>query len=172
MADESLKDEKAPGRAHSSFDLDAGPDYVWTARVRGDGENRATAYARNHSFTVCRQASFGETDAHPSAVEFLLGALGSDLVNGFAAGAARRGISIYDLEASVSGRLNNPLVLLGVVGETGHAGFQAINATLYISADSDDEVLELVWQETLARSPLVNTLQRGVTLSLELKSTI
>ncbi len=172
MADEpegSLSDDKATVRSHSSFDLDAGSNYVWTARVRGDGDNRATVYARKHFFIVCRQASFAESDPHPSAVEYLLGALGGDLINGFAAGAARRGIGIYALEASVSGRLNNPLMLLGVVGETGHPGFEAIDATLYVSADADDEDLEAVWHETMARSPLVNTLRRCVTLSLEMK---
>ena len=68
--------------------------------------------------------------------------------------------------------MNNPLVLLGVVGETGHPGFEAIIATVYISSDSADEDLAPVWHETLARSPLVNTLQRCVALSLEMKSTI
>ena len=172
MAEEGPEDEKATGRPDSSFNLDAGSNYVWTARVRGDGENRATAYARNHSFIVFRQASFAESDPHPSAVEFLLGALGGDLINGFAAGAARRGISVYEIEASVSGRLNNPLVFLGVVGETGHPGFEAISATVYISSDSADEDLAPIWQETLARSPLVNTMQRCVALSLEMKSAI
>ena len=172
MAEEAPEDENAPGRADSSFNLDAGSNYVWTARVRGDGENRATAFARNHSFIVSRQASFAESDPHPSAVEFLLGALGGDLINGLAAGAARRGISVYALEASVSGRLNNPLVFLGVVGETGHPGFEAISATIYISSDSADEDLEPIWQETLTRSPLVNTLRRCVSLSLDMKSAI
>ena len=155
--------------SHSSFDLDAGSNYVWTARVCGDGDNRSTVYARSQSFVVCRQASFGESDPHPSAVEYLLGALGGDLVDGFAAAAARRGISIYAVEASVSGRLNNPLVVLGVVGETGHPGFESIDASLYVSADADDDGLQPVWQETLARSPLANTLQRCVALSLVMK---
>ena len=52
MADErggSLSDDKVGARAHSSFDLDSGANYVWTARVRGEVDNRATAYTRNLS---------------------------------------------------------------------------------------------------------------------------
>jgi hypothetical protein len=170
LVSEGHKDVKA--RALASYDLDAGAHYTWTARVRGTGENRATAYTRNQAFAVYGQASFKEADPHPSAVEYLLGALGSDLVTGFAAHAARHGIVVDALEASISGRLNNPLVFLGVVGETGHPGFEAISGTLYVSTDADEPILQEAWQETLARSPLVNTLQRCVALSLELQITL
>ncbi len=159
-------------KAFTSYELDAGAHYIWTARVGGTGENKATAYTRNQAFAVYGQASFKEADPHPSAVEYLLGALGGDLVTGFTTHAARRGIVVDALEASISGRLNNPLVFLGVVGETGHPGFETISGTLYVSTDADEPILRAVWQETLARSPLANTLQRCVTLSLELQITL
>ena len=164
--------KEAKARSFASYELDAGAHFVWTTRIRGTGENTATAYARNQTFVVHGQASFKETDPHPSAVEYLLGALGSDLITGFAALSARRGIVVDALEASISGRLNNPLVFLGVVGETGHPGFEAISGTLYVSTDADELVIHEVWQEILTRSPLVNTLQRCVTLSLELQITL
>jgi hypothetical protein len=164
--------EGAKERAFASYDLEAGAHYAWTARVRGIGDNKATAYTRNQAFTACGQASFKEADPHPSAVEYLLGALGSDLITGFAAYAVRRGIVVDALEASISGLLNNSLVFLGVVGETGHPGFEAISGTLYVSTDADEPALQEVWQETLARSPLANTLQRCVALSLELQITL
>jgi hypothetical protein len=152
----------------SSYDRDAGADYAWIARVRGVGEHEATVYARNQAFTIYKQASFKETDPYPSAIEYMLGALGGDLANGFTASASRRGIVIDAIEVTVSGRLHNPLVFLGVVGETGDPGFEAISATLYISTDADEVIVGEIWQETLARSPLVNTLQRCVALSLNL----
>ncbi len=132
------------------------------------GEGRATAYTRNHAFTVSGQASLREADAHPDAVEYLLGALGGDLISGFASQATRRGVEVDAMEASISGRLNNPLVLLGVVGESGHPGFETISCTLYVSADADEKILKEIWQTTLARSPLVNTLDRCVGLTLNL----
>ena len=143
-------------------------DYAWTSRVSWTGEGRATAYTRNHAFTVSGQASFREADAHPDAVEYLLGALGGDLISGFASQATRRGVEVDAMEASISGRLNNPLVLLGVVGESGHPGFETISCTLYVSADADEKILKEIWQTTLARSPLVNTLDRCVGLTLNL----
>ncbi len=143
-------------------------DYAWTSRVSWTGEGWATAYTRNHAFTVSGQASFREADAHPDAVEYLLGALGGDLISGFASQATRRGVEVDAMEASISGRLNNPLVLLGVVGESGHPGFETISCTLYVSADADEKILKEIWQTTLARSPLVNTLDRCVGLTLNL----
>lgn len=141
---------------------------LWTARVLRIGGAAATAHARNHVFPVGPSVSFRPQDAHPSATEYLLGALGGDLVNAFTRAASRRGIPLDALEASVSGRLNNPLVALGVVGETGHPGFEQISCTLYVSADAEDSTLEEIWQAALAASPLVHTLQRGVTLSLKM----
>jgi hypothetical protein len=145
-------------------------EYTWTSRVSWTGEGWATAYARNHAFTVGGQASFREADAHPDAVEYLLGALGGDLICGFASHATRRGVEVDAMEASIFGRLNNPLVYLGVVGESGHPGFDTISCTLYVSADADEEVLKEVWRTTLARSPLVNTLDRCVGLTLNLQA--
>lgn len=142
--------------------------YAWTSRVSWTGAGGATAYARNHAFTVGGQASFREADAHPDAVEYLLGALGGDLISGFASQATRRGVEVDAMEASIFGRLNNPLVFLGVVGESGHPGFETISCTLYVSADAEETILKEIWQTTLARSPLVNTLDRCVDLTLNL----
>ena len=73
------------------------------------------------------------------------------------------------MEARVSGRMNNPLVFLGVIGEQGHPGLEAITGTLYVSADVSEAALQDLWRVTLSRSPLVNTLQRCVVLSLSLQ---
>lgn len=153
------------------MDQEAGAQpYTWTVRVRGGGGQEATVSARNHSFQVCAPVSFHEADSHPSALEYLLGALGGDLITGFADRASRRGITVDALEIRVSGRLHNPLVYLGVVGETRRAGVETITSTLYVSADADEETLRQIWEELLSRSPLVNTLQEGVALSLEMRT--
>jgi hypothetical protein len=110
-------------------------------------------------------------------VEYLLGALAGDLLIGFQAQAARSGLAVRAVEVAVSGALQNPLVHLGVVGETGSPGLEAISGTLYVDVDVDvgvgvgagESVLDDVWRETLARSPLVSTLQRGVALNLGLR---
>ena len=169
-------DNSGLSRAAHEF---ASEDYSWTARVRWIADpqasagtttaGKATAYTRNHAFSIGQPASFKESDEHPSAVEYLLGALGGDLLSGFHTLAARHGVPIDGMEVSLSGRLNNPLVFLGVIGEAGHPGFEEITGTLYVSTDADEPTLQKIWQMTLARSPLVNTLNRCLTLSLNLK---
>jgi len=156
-------------RSFASHDPTSGSSFVWSVRVRPGSDGQAVASARSNLFTLCGQASFKDTDPYPSAVEYLLGILGGDLLTGFAAQAKRLGVLLYALEVTISGSLANPLVHLGVIGEEGHPGFEAISGTLYVSADAEEEELQSVWQEALKRSPLVNTLQRAVTLSLALQ---
>ena len=144
-------------------------DHSWTVRVERVGEKHARAYTRNHAFSVGEQAGFEESDPHPSAVEYLLAALGGDLIRGLEAQAARRRVAVDALELRLAGRLNNPLTHLGVVGETGHPGLESVEGTLYVSADADEGALEEMWQETLARSPLFHTLRRCATMAIELR---
>ena len=150
-------------------DQNAPAGYTWTARVRWVGDLESVVYARNHAFTVGQPASFKETDPHPSAIEYLLGALGGDLTNGFQICASQKGIQIDNMELRLSGRLNNALVYLGVIGEQGDPGFAEITGTLYASADADEAALQEIWQTTLARSPIANTLKHSIRISIELK---
>ena len=69
-------------------------DYNWTVRVERVREQEVKVYSRNNAFVVGRQASFREADPHPSAVEYLLGALGGDLLNGFQVQAARQRVAV------------------------------------------------------------------------------
>ena len=144
-------------------------DFIWTVRVERMRDGEATVYARNHAFSIGQQAGFDVSGTHPSAVEYLLGALGGDLMSGFGTQAARQRVSIDGMEMKLSGRLNNVLTHLGVIGEQGHPGVESITGTLYVSSTADVSVVELLWRTTLERSPLVNTLKRCVTLSLDLR---
>jgi len=144
----------------------------WTVRVQVADAKAASVRAGKSSFVVEGQASFDDLAAHPCAVEYLLGALGGDLVCGFRSQAARRGVVVEDLELSIAGRLNNALAHVGVIGEEGHAGLEAVNGTLYVSAEAGDAELAEIWRATLRHSPLVQTLQRCVDLSLEVKLTL
>src|SRR4051812_17002280 len=97
----------------------AGSGFAWSLRVRLNANKTSTVYARNNAFTVGSAAGFGEKDPYPGAIEYLLGALGADLTNSFLRNAASHGISVDGLELALSGRLENPLVYVGVIGETG-----------------------------------------------------
>jgi uncharacterized OsmC-like protein len=143
--------------------------FQWAVRVHRIEEQVARVYARNHAFTVGEPASFKETDRHPSATELLLGALGADLVNGFSALARRRSIEIEGLELTLAGELDNPLVHLGVIGESGHSGFASIQGTFHVRVDAPPATAEEIWRQTLERSPMWNTLVRSVELQVELR---
>ncbi len=143
--------------------------HTWTVRAAWRGGQETTVYARNQAFTVGPPVSFKASDPHPSAIEYLMGALAADLTNGYQIHAARAGVVVDALEIRLSGQLDNALVFLGVIGETGSPGFHRITGTLYVTADADDMALQHIWQTTLARSPIVNTLRHGVTLTLTLQ---
>jgi hypothetical protein len=67
---------------------------------------------------VGRPLDFDSESDAVSAVEYLLGALGADLLNGLRV-ARRRRVHLDRVEATVEGRLGNPLVHLAVVGGEG-----------------------------------------------------
>jgi TusA-related sulfurtransferase len=146
-------------------------DYAWSARVRWAGEQQSRVFTRTHSFSVCKQTNFTEETVYPSAVEYLLGALGGDIVSGFQQQAAKRNVSIDALELAISGRLDNVLVSVGVVGAGGHPGFESIKVTLYVGTDADESSVLDAWSATLAASPLVNTLEHCAALSLHVQIT-
>jgi hypothetical protein len=146
-------------------------DRTWTVRARAAGPREARAYCGRHAFSVGAQVALGDSDPHPSAVEYLLGALAGDLIQGFHAEAVRRSLALHDAELSLGGRLNNVLVHLGVVGEEGHPGLESVNGTLYVSADAEPPAVQDAWNATLARSPVFQTLTRCASVHIELRAT-
>ena len=144
-------------------------DFAWSVRVRRTDEGDARAYARRASFDVGSQASLRESDGHPSAVEYALGALGGDLVHALAREAAARRLPIDAIEIALSGRLNNILVHLGVVGEEGHPGFQSIEGVVYVGTAASDHDVRSAWQSALRCSPLFSTLSRSADVRIDLR---
>jgi uncharacterized OsmC-like protein len=145
------------------------PDFVWKARVTGDARNRAEVWVRRHRFVCGRPLEFDPASEAVSPLEYLLGALGADLVSGLQIVAKRRRLHLDRAEATVEGRLDNPLVHLAVVGETGHAGLASARVKVYASSFDAEASVREAWNETLERSPLVRTLRGSVDLSLELE---
>lgn len=139
----------------------------WTVRIRGNSGPGSSAFVRNHTLAIGQPASFDTADAAPSAVEMLLAALGGCLAAGFRWRASRRGIEVRNLEVSLSARADNILVFLGVQ-EAGSPGLAAVEGKAWVDADGDDEVLEALWRETLARSPVAQTLVRQVPVEVAL----
>ncbi|HVC34971.1 MAG TPA: OsmC family protein [Chloroflexota bacterium] len=142
---------------------------VTSLRVRATVEGQATVYARQHCFVVGAPLQFDGRYAQITALEYALGAVGADVVNGLRLRARKRRLRLDDVEAVVSGQLNNALTYLGVVGETGHPGLERLAVKVYVGSDASEEALRQLWDETLAASPLVRTFQSALDLDLTMK---
>jgi len=147
-------------------------DFVWRLRVSAEAPPSASVHARSHSFRVGRPVEFDADAGTVSAVEYLLGALAADVLNGFRTEAKRRRIRLDGAEATVEGRLDNPLTHLRVVGETGHPGLSSASVKVYASSLDPEDELRAAWTDSLERSPLVRTLRPTVDLHLDLRIVI
>jgi uncharacterized OsmC-like protein len=141
-------------------------DYAWRARARSTGSLKSSIYCRNFSIEVGQPASFESSDKHPSAVEYLLAALAGDLTTGFATECAKSGLSVDDIEMTISGKLNNILAHLGL--EEGDPSFASIEMKLFVSSFEDEAKVRETWDRTLKRSPLAATLKKAVDLKVKL----
>jgi uncharacterized OsmC-like protein/TusA-related sulfurtransferase len=149
-------------------DFAAARDFAWKTRVKWTGGMQAKAYVRNHTFAVGQPASFDTADPAPGAVEYLLSSLAGCLTVGFAWRASRRGIEIRNLEVSLSAKSEDILGFLGVEG-SGNPGLARVEGTAFVDADADAAVLAELWTETVARSPVAQTLARKVDVAVALR---
>lgn len=154
-ADPALAEDKARAR-----------EYEWRLRARSTGHMKSTVYCRNFSFDVGQPASFEEKDRHPSAVEYLLGALAGALATGFRTETARDGLAVDDIELTVRGRLDNVLAFLGI--EAGDPSVARIELKCFASSFDDEAKLREAWKRATERSPLAATLAKAVDLELKL----
>ena len=96
----------------------------------------------------------GGTNTAANPVEQILGALGSCLAIGYTAGALARGIRIEDLRIDLAGNIDLP-VFFGL--KAGHAGFDRIDAKVYLKADAPSEAIEALHDDVFRTSPVGNT---------------
>jgi OsmC-like protein len=143
--------------------------HTWTLRVSATERGQATVFTRQHQFRVGAPVHFDRAYEAISALEYVLGAIGADLVNGLQTLAHRRRVAIEQVEAVVEGELNNPLTYLGVVGETGHPGLEKVRLRVYLASPEEEAAIQHLWQEMLATSPLVRTFQTAIRLELSLQ---
>ncbi len=140
-------------------------EYEWRMRVRSTGNLKSTVYCRNFSWDLGQPASFKDKDAHPCAVEALLGALGGALSSGFATDCAREGLDVDDVEITVRGKLHNILAHMGL--EEGDPSFAGIEVKCFASTMDDEATVRRVWDLTVARSPIAATLTKAVDLNIK-----
>ncbi|HEX8794001.1 MAG TPA: OsmC family protein [Polyangiaceae bacterium] len=141
----------------------------FSVRVSGSRDGSATAFVRKHRFVVGSPVTFDEQDPQLSALEYVLGAFGADLVTGLLAAARARHLELDHAEALVRADLDDELAAVGVVGATGSPALARVQVKVYASSGADEAALRELWNQTLERSPLVRTLQPVVRLELVLE---
>ena len=110
----------------------------WRARVRAQANGPAHVQTRGHSFLIDSPFGLGVRDAHPSAMDSWLSALGAELALGFQAAIRRQGLVCPAIEITLIAELENPLVAVGVVGESGSPALQWVKGNCYLTDLADD----------------------------------
>jgi len=142
----------------------------WNTRVVvRRAPDQLTVYVRNHQFAVGAPLHFDHEYSEVTALEYVVGALSADLVGCLISAARRHRVHLENIEAAASSELNNALTYLGVVGESGHPGLERVQITTYVRTSARAEDLNVIWEEVLERSPLVQTFKAAVSLDLQLR---
>jgi len=133
-------------------------EYTWRTRARSTGSLKSSVYCRNFHFETGQPASFEEKDAHPSGIEYLLGALAGSLSTAFATASIAAGLEVDDIEVTVKGRLHNVLAHLGL--EKGDPSLSLIEMTGFASSFDEAQEVRQVWEDVCERSPILSTLKK------------
>jgi hypothetical protein len=125
--------------------------------------------SRSHGYLAEGQTSLSPDAANPSSLDYLLGALASDLILGLEREARRAGASLDAIETSLSARLENPLVALGVIGEPGSPKIASIRGSVYVSGDVAEPALRECWERALRTAPVYATLSECVAVDVAMQ---
>ena len=98
-------------------------------------------------------------------VEFLLHALAGCVTTTFALHAAARGITLREVTTELDGEIDIQGLL--DLSPSATVGYQGIRVKMRIDADATDEEIESLIEFAAAHSPVCNTIQRPVPVSIE-----
>lgn len=158
-------DSNASEAQQLAKDKEKARQYEWRLRVRHAGHQHSKVYCRNFGWDLGQPASFEAKDAHPCAVEAMLGALGGALSSGYATECARSGLEIDDIELTVRGKLGNILAHMGL--EDGDPSFSVIEVKCFASTMDDENAAREAWERAVSRSPVAATLAKAVDITFK-----
>jgi len=144
----------------------------WDIRAHSTQRDVVTVHARRHTFRVGAPIHFDVEYDEVSALEYALGALAADVLGSFRSLAHRRRLDVDHVEALVHGELGNPLMFLGVIGESGDPGISQLRVKCYVSSLDEQDRVRAVWDEALARSPLARTFTAAGKLEISMQVVI
>lgn len=134
---------------------------VFKARVRVSDLGPARGQSRSHHLELASVLGMGADDSAPAVIDSLLSALGSEVLLVFRDLLHRHDLPFEHIEIQLRASLHNPLVALGVVGETGSPGLARIEGVCHLTAlfsDGDSLRAEECWSQALARSVILASL--------------
>jgi hypothetical protein len=130
----------------------------------------ARALVRNQQFLVGRPLELDAGAPRIAAMEYALGALAGEVINGLRYFAWRRRLDIEHAEALITGELEHGLAYLEVVGEEGPPRLSRVHLKVFIAC-ADEPALRRLWTEVEDRLPLLGTLRSAIPVHLELNVT-
>ena len=143
---------------------------TFSLRVTAPGPAAARVSVGRRQFSIGRPVEFDAASAHVAALEYALGAVGGEIVNGLREFARRRRLSLDAVEALVTGELQDGLAYLEVRGERGRPRIRRIAVKVFV-ASGDHAATRALFDEMLERLPLVSTLRDALELDIELVQT-
>lgn len=141
-----------------------------TLRVTAPAREVARATVRRQQFDVGRPMELDELSPRISALEYALGAVAAEVVNGLRVFASRRRLELDGVEALITGELRNGLAWLEVVGAPTPPTIARIRLQVFV-ATPDEAGLRDLWTDLLDRLPLFCTLRMGLPIDIELTIT-
>jgi len=139
-------------------------------RVTAPGPASARVSVGRRQFSIGRPVEFDDASPHVAALEYALGAVGGEVVNGLREFARRRRLAIDAVEALVIGELQDGLAYLEVIGEIGRPRIRRIAIKVFV-ASADQTATRALFDDMLDRLPLVSTLREVLDLNVELVQT-
>ncbi|HTM26666.1 MAG TPA: hypothetical protein VL225_15825 [Vicinamibacterales bacterium] len=136
-------------------------------RVTAPDPEVAQVSVGRRQFSIGRPLEFDDLSPRVASIEYALGAVGGEVVNGLRAFARRRRLAIDAIEAVVTGELENGLAYLEVIGEDGRPRIARIHIKVFVSCP-DAAAVRALFEVTVDRLPLVCTLRSALALTIEL----
>ncbi|MBL9116341.1 MAG: OsmC family protein [Verrucomicrobiaceae bacterium] len=139
-----------------------------TIRASVTDDRHVRLFARAHKVELGPGWSFDIAEPSATGAETLLGVLASDVMCVFARLAKQKRVIVDEMEATVSADLLDPLVHLGVIGASGEPRYENFVLRAYVGTSAAESTVRALWDESLARAPLYNTLRHAAQVRAEL----
>jgi len=137
-------------------------------RVTAADTDRARVSARRHQFLVGRPIDFDAESATVMALEYALGALGAELVSGLRQFAGRRRLTLDNVEALVRAEIEDSLVYLEVIGESGQPRIGRVEIKLFVASPEPEQHVRQLFDVVLNKLPLVHLFREAGRLDIQL----